>query len=152
MIIQPASITNAQELTDLTKKSKAYWGYSATQIEFWNEELTITPHYIAETETFVLINGQDILGYYSFVEISPEMVKLDNMFLLPSEIGKGFGRLLMVDFLERLKTRGYTHVKLDAEPGAQKFYEKFGFEVVDKLHSSIIGRFLPVMEYHFQTL
>ena len=152
MNIQPATQTDAQELTHLTKRSKAYWGYSATQIEIWNDELTITPNYLEESNTFVFANGKEILGYYSFVEIDEGTAKLDNMFLLPTEIGKGYGRLLMIDFLERIQKQGYTCVKLDAEPGAQKFYEKFGFEVIDKLHSSIIGRFLPVMERHFERI
>ena len=42
MKIEKAIINDNQVLTEITKKSKAYWGYSEEQISKWNDSLTIT--------------------------------------------------------------------------------------------------------------
>lgn len=44
-----------------------------------------------------------IIGYYSYIYLNEDEVKLDNLFLLPTYIGKGIGKLLMNDFLQRIK-------------------------------------------------
>jgi len=35
MTVEKANRIDHKELTDLTKKSKSYWGYSSEQIEKW---------------------------------------------------------------------------------------------------------------------
>lgn len=134
------------ELSKLTKISKAYWGYSAEQILEWDEALTITPAYIKTNQVFKLCIDETIIGYYSYVEKSMKAVHLDNLFVLPSYIGKGFGQLLMLDFLERVKREDCTSITLDSEPQAERFYAKFGFEVIGQLPTSIEGRYLPIMQ------
>ena len=46
MTIEKANNADHQLLTEITKKSKAYWGYSEEQIEIWSKFLTITSLYI----------------------------------------------------------------------------------------------------------
>lgn len=42
MRIEKATIQDTEILTQITKKSKAYWGYSEQQMAKWNDNLTIT--------------------------------------------------------------------------------------------------------------
>ncbi|RZK24014.1 MAG: hypothetical protein EOO43_07855 [Flavobacterium sp.] len=51
------------------------------QLEKWKKELTITETYIEENETYKLIVGEKIAGYYSLLKVENETVKLDNLFL-----------------------------------------------------------------------
>lgn len=146
MIIEKATVNDNEILTALTKKSKAYWGYSEEQIKIWSEVLTISKEYIATKSVYKLVIENEIVGYYSFFHESENTIELDNLFVWPDFIGKGFGQILMKDFLLRFKNSGVKRVVLDAEPKAEKFYEKFGFVKIGEIETSIKDRFLPKME------
>lgn len=66
MIIEKATIKDHEILTQITKKSKAYWGYSNEQIENWSEFLTVTKEYIETKCVYNLFVEDKIVGYYSF--------------------------------------------------------------------------------------
>ncbi|MDQ8141582.1 MULTISPECIES: GNAT family N-acetyltransferase [Chryseobacterium] len=133
-------------LTDITKKSKAYWGYSDEQMRKWSDLLTITEEYIQNNEVYKLIINQSIVAYYSYFEIEKNSVRLDNLFVSPENIGKGYGKLLMNDFILKIKKSEAQRIILDADPNAQKFYESFGFVKIGEIETSIKDRFLPIME------
>lgn len=137
MTISKAKNTDAEKLTALTIRSKSHWGYSAEQIEEWNDVLTITVDYIENDE---------LIGYYSFFKLDGKSVKLDNVFIDPPFMGKGYGKKLMNDFYYRIQQIGFKKIILDSDPHAEEFYKKLGFKVVGQLASSIKNRFLPIME------
>ncbi|RYJ39355.1 Acetyltransferase (GNAT) family protein [Flavobacterium anhuiense] len=146
MIIQKANIIDNEILTSITKKSKAYWGYSDEQIQIWDKNLTISKDYIREHNVFKLVDNDLIMGYYSFIFENDKTVELDNLFVLPEYIGKGFGKYLLLDFLNRMKEIGIEKITLDSEPNAEEFYSKMGFVKVGEFESSIKNRFMPIME------
>ncbi|MBF4491015.1 GNAT family N-acetyltransferase [Flavobacterium sp. MR2016-29] len=146
MIIQKADSSDHEVLTAITKKSKAYWGYSDEQIEIWSEFLTVTKEYIETNSVYKLVLENHIIGYYSFVYQDKTTVKLDNLFILPTYIGKGFGKKLMNDFLRILKSQPINKIVLNAEPNAALFYTKFGFVKIGQIETSIKDRFLPIMQ------
>ena len=137
---------DSHELSDLTYRSKAHWGYSAEQLEKWRDDLQITSEYIRDHDVWLVRINEKIAGYYSFSIISATTLKLDNIFLEPLHIGAGLGSLLMKDFLDKATGLGVTTITLDAEPNAEPFYQKFGFKTVGQLKSTIPGRFLPFMK------
>jgi N-acetylglutamate synthase-like GNAT family acetyltransferase len=146
MTIEKAIITDNEILTEITKKSKAYWGYSAEQILDWDKNLTITQDYIRDHEVFKLIKENKIIGYYSYIFEDEKNVIMDNLFILPEYIGKGFGKFLLLDFLNRMKQAKIQTIKLDSEPNAEAFYSKMGFVKVGEFETSIKNRFMPIME------
>ena len=146
MTIKKANPNDHEILTEITKKAKAYWGYSAEQIDIWSEFLTITKEYIETKSVCNLIFEDQIIAYYSFFQESEDSIELDNLFVLPAFIGKGFGKVLMNDFLGRLRSSDVQKVVLKSEPNAEEFYAKFGFVKVGQIETSIKDRFLPIME------
>ena len=146
MTIEKANTNDDKILTEITKKSKAFWGYSEEQIEIWSEFLTFTKEYIETKSVYNLVVEDQIIGYYSFFHESENTIKLDNLFVLPDFIGKGFGKIIMNDFLLRLKNSAVEKVVLNSEPNAEEFYKKFGFVKVGQIETSIKDRFLPIME------
>jgi len=144
--ITKANTHDYRVLTDITKKSKAYWGYSDEQMRKWSDLLTITEEYIQNNEVYKLIINQSIVAYYSYFEIEKNSVRLDNLFVSPENIGKGYGKLLMNDFILKIKKSEAQRIILDADPNAQKFYESFGFVKIGEIETSIKDRFLPIME------
>ncbi|MEO6176704.1 MAG: GNAT family N-acetyltransferase [Flavobacterium circumlabens] len=146
MNIEKAIPEDNIRLTEITKKSKAYWGYSDEQILSWSNNLTVTMLYIENNPVFKLIDKDEIVGYYSYIRQENQQVKLDNLFILPEYIGKGFGTYLMNDFLERMRIEKYQKIILDSEPNAEKFYGKIGFKKIGEFETSIKNRFMPIME------
>ncbi len=146
MKIEKATPKDYEILTQITKKSKAYWGYSEEQIEKWNDNLTISQNYIQTNTVFKLTNKNTIIGYYSYINKQENIVKLDNLFILPDYIGKGFGKYLIQDFLIRMRDNNCKKITLDSEPNAEKFYQKMGFKKIGQFETSIKNRFMPIME------
>lgn len=146
MIIIKSNPNDYKILTEITKKSKAYWGYSSEQMDKWADLLTITKSYIEANDVFKLLIDCKIVGYYSNYNLEENIVKLDNLFVLPEFIGYGFGKLLINDFFNRLKNMVINKIVLNAEPNTEKFYEKFGFVKIGQIETTIKGRYLPLME------
>lgn len=139
-------------LTEITKKSKAYWDYSQEQMKEWSDLLTITAEYIQKNEVYKLVINQSPVAYYSYFEFDKNSVRLDNLFVSPENIGKGYGKLLMNDFILKVKLSKRTRIILDADPNAQKFYESFGFLKIGQIETSIKDRFLPIMELQLEII
>ena len=150
MRVEKANINDNEILTAITKKSKAYWGYSEEQILKWNTNLTVSQDYIKENNTFKLIKDKTIIGYYSYIIKEEKIVKLDNLFVLPEYIGKGFGKYLMDDFLNRMRKEEIEKVTLESEPNAEKFYLKIGFKKIGAFETLIKNRFMPIMEMNLK--
>lgn len=147
MKIERATIDDDIILTGITKKSKAYWGYSDEQIEKWNQFLTISKEYIVSKNVFKLTNEKETVGYYSYYNIDENTIKLDNLFLLPDYIGKGLGKLLINNLLIQIKLdNSINKVTLHSEPNAEIFYQKLGFSKVGEFETSIKNRYMPIME------
>jgi GNAT superfamily N-acetyltransferase len=120
MKLEKANSTDNEVLTAITKKSKAYWGYSDEQIQNWSKLVTVTPTYIETKSVYKLVVDAVIVGYYSFFYEDDATIKLDNLFILPEYIGKGLGRILMDDFLILVKRTNVNKRILDSEPNAEK--------------------------------
>ena len=146
MKIERVKTTDAEEITELTIRSKDFWGYGKKQMEEWREELTITPKYINENQVFKITKDESLIGFYAYSPMNPNIVKLNFLFVEPNFIGKGYGKILMNHFLNRIENDNFKIATLNADPNAEKFYKNFGFEIVGKLDSSIQDRFLPIME------
>ncbi|MDH3323686.1 MAG: GNAT family N-acetyltransferase [Flavobacteriaceae bacterium] len=145
MNIEKAKKIDAEKLTALTIRSKSYWDYSSEQMKVWKDELTISSDYIDCNEVYILKDKKAFIGYYAFIILNDKKVKLDNIFIEPKYIGKGYGKHLMNNFMNQIKLNGFEKIELDSDPNAVDFYKKFGFKVVGQLASSIKDRFLAIM-------
>lgn len=131
-------------LSDIAKKSKAYWNYPQDWLELWEEDLTISEEYIQNHNVFHLETEGEIAGFYSFYPEDTN-ARLEHFFIHPNYIGKNIGKILITDFFEKIKDSNFEKIILDADPNAVGFYKKFGFETVNMKPTKIAGRFLPVM-------
>ena len=146
MTIEKAVSSDHEILTEITKKSKAFWGYSEEQIQIWSPFLTVTQQYIENNSVYKLSIEDKIIGYYSFLNEEESIVKLDNLFVLPEFIGKGVGRLLMEHFFLSLDKINIHKIILHSEPNAEQFYAKLGFIKTGEIETSIKDRYMPLME------
>ena len=115
-------------------------------MENWSELLTITKSYIETSSVYKLLVDNLTIGYYSYVHLNKNEVELDNLFVLPNYIGSGFGKLLLNDFLNRIRHTEIKKVILESEPNTEKFYDSFGFIKIGQKETTIKDRYLPIME------
>ncbi len=147
MRIEEASPSDHFALTSLMRQSKAFWKYEQGQLDRWQEELTISPRFIEQNYVIKASDSTKIVGFYAYA-VCPTLVKLESLFVLPSHIGKGLGRSLMHHFLDQASAAPLDTIVLDADPHAEEFYRRFGFQTVALKPTSIAGRFLPIMVRH----
>lgn len=140
-----ASVHDAKALTGLTMISKKHWGYTAAQIQKWESELTITAYYLNNFNVYKLLEEDLLVGYYSWCG-KPPLALLDNLFVHPDHLKKGYGKLLMENAVKQLGVYNFKKIRLNSDPNAEGFYLKLGFNRIGELESTIPGRFLPIME------
>ena len=146
MIIKKSTSELHVKLTEISLISKKYWNYSDEWMEIWKDDLTIIENFITNNYVYHLENDvNEIVGFYAFVKFD-NYIELDSLFVSPEYIGKGFGNLLMTDFLSKVREIDFNYKKLKAEPFAEIFYKKYGFETIElQLSSKIENRYLPIM-------
>jgi len=84
------------------------------------------------------------VGFASYQEIKPALYKLHKLYVLPSQQGKGTGRLLVEYICTAITGKKATALQLQVNRNnnAKIFYEKLGFAVVEEIDLDIGGGFI----------
>jgi GNAT superfamily N-acetyltransferase len=148
-VFRRARMDEAEYLTDLSRRSKAHWGYDAEFLRIVAADLTVTSAAIKTHEVWVLKEDGKILGFHQVKLGDPAW--LEDLWLEPEVIGKGYGRQLWEHALSIARAGGAWAVEFNAEPFAMGFYEKMGAVQVGETPSRFIpGRKLPLMRVHLE--
>ncbi|MET9291602.1 GNAT family N-acetyltransferase [Streptomyces sp. NPDC003077] len=143
MPIRAARPDEAERLTELALRSKAYWGYDPAFMEACGEELTLREADVEPCRTHVYERDGRLLGLVTLEGEPPEGV-LGMCFVEPSAIGQGIGRRLMEHARSQARRLGFDRLSIDADPNALPFYLAMGAVQVGTAPSgSIPGRELP---------
>ncbi len=145
IFLRPARRDDADALTALALRSKAYWGYDEAFMKACVAELTITPARIAEEDMTVAEADGVIAGMVSLAAgDTSDTRELEDMFVDTPFIGTGLGARLMAHAETSARAQGAIHIDVDADPNAQGFYERCGYRLTGSSPSaSIPGRTLP---------
>jgi len=119
--IRPAQGHEAEALTAIALKAKAYWGYPADTLESWKLELTVSTQTVTSRPTFVAVIRDEIVGFYS-LSPSHDAWKLEDLWVLPRFMERGIGQALVAHALETAARGGASSVTVDADPNAESFY------------------------------
>ena len=116
-------------------------------MEIWTPQLTFAPEYFEANESWVAIDGDQQIGFYTLQDKNG-IAWIENLWILPTYIGKGVGRQLFLHASELARQREYKTLQLEADPNAAGFYEKMGMHKIGERHSEVDGqpRTLPIME------
>ncbi|MBA3652202.1 MAG: GNAT family N-acetyltransferase, partial [Chthoniobacterales bacterium] len=135
-------------LSVIARAAKAYWGYPAHWLEEWREELTITPDFIAENETFKAIMNGHVIAFHALLE-SGATWRLEHLWVQPERMGEGIGRALFRHAVSRATARGASCLTIESDPHAEAFYRHMGAQRVGLVGSKIDGqlRQLPLLEF-----
>jgi GNAT superfamily N-acetyltransferase len=95
--IRRAAPSEAAALTELARRAKAYWGYSAEFLRSFEAELTYVPEQIDDGDVSFFVAEVDggVGGFYAIKGVSPLEYELEALFVDPRLIGQGLGRALV---------------------------------------------------------
>ena len=146
MIIRAAHPDEAERLSALALRSKAYWGYDDAFMAACVEELTLDPAELAAHRTVVAERDGRALGFATLEGDAPSAV-LGMLFVEPDAIGQGVGRRLFDHVSAVAGGLGCTGFRIDADPHAEPFYLAMGATRIGTTPSaSVPGRLLPLLE------
>ncbi len=145
--IRRALPAEADALTRIAISAKRHWGYPERWLEIWTPQLTFSPQYFEENESWAAAEDEAPVAFYTLQERQGN-AWLENLWVLPEWMGRGIGKRLFLHALDLARRRGYTLLQLEADPNAVGFYEKMGMRRVGERRSEIEGqpRLLPIME------
>lgn len=80
----------------------------------------------------VIYDDNEPVGFASVIEKGPAIFKLDKIYILPSQQGKGTGKFLLDHIIAELKNKQATALQLQVNRfnKAKSFYENLGFVVL----------------------
>ena len=147
MIIRKADPREAELISELAIRSKAYWGYPDEFMQACREELTVTAEDLANDDLHFFVADQDskLLGYHAIEKCADTEYELYGMFVEPDHIGTGVGKALMEHAKTEVEALGGKTLVIQGDPNAEKFYRAAGGKPAGMRESeSIPGRYLPL--------
>jgi GNAT superfamily N-acetyltransferase len=142
--IRDASPDDAATLTRIAHDAKRHWGYPEHWIQHWQDDLTISPEFVAANQVCVAENEGELLGFYALI-IRDGKAELDHLWVAPEHIGAGVGKELFLHAMQRAAGRNVSEVEILSDPNAEGFYRKMGAHRIGETVSEIEGepRSLP---------
>ena len=138
---------DAEALSQIALSAKAHWGYPERWMEIWRPQLTFSPDYFYENESWVAEVDDQPIAFYTLRDKAGN-AWIEDLWVLPEYMGQGIGKQLFLHAVELARHRGYKTLQLEADPNAVGFYEKMGMSKIGERHSEVEGqpRILPIME------
>jgi len=136
-------------LTDLTIRSKGYWGYEDSFLESAREELEFQAgKFLPDFHVYVPELDGELVGFCSLIALDGGAMELHHLFIEPRHIGKGHGKKLWDHAVQLARDLRFRRLILTADPNAEPFYASRGaVRIGEKVSPVASGRMLPVMEY-----
>lgn len=124
--LRAARSDDAPRLSEIAGAAKAHWGYPPAWLAAWREGLTITPALLAAAWVRVAIDDGQAVGFV-VVEQSEDGCEITHLWVAPTAMRRGVGRLLVDAAVRHARTRSAAPVEVEADPNAVPFYERVGF-------------------------
>ena len=146
--IRRAAPGEAEALTALIMRSKAYWGYSQQQLDGWRSALTISAETIARDAVYCAEASGALAGVMHLKLLNATEALLDDLFIDPAFMRVGVGAALWRQAVIVAREHGATVLALDADRHAIPFYQRMGAELADDMAvADAAGVSTPRMRY-----
>ncbi len=160
--IRTARAEEADRLTEIAHAAKRHWNYPELWIRSWREDLTLTPHYVADNLVFAALGEGDSIarqmdakpGLGGFYVLLPKdsIWQLEHLWVDPPNIGQGLGAQLLRHAIGLAKEGGAKGLEISSDPNAAGFYEHMGAQRIGEFEGSPLDgrpRLLPVYRLLF---
>jgi N-acetylglutamate synthase-like GNAT family acetyltransferase len=138
--VRPAAPEDYERVRELTFESKAYWGYDRDFVRRWADGLGFEEG----QERWVAELDGEIVAWAALAPPSDGVAVLDDLWVDPTAIGRGYGGRLFRHVADRARELGADRLEWGAEPNAVGFYEKVGGRKL-RDHVTEWGRVAPWM-------
>lgn len=123
----------AEELTQFAIDSNGYYQYRNAPMDVVYDVFRTSEEDISNGLAKVMMENGEMIGFYTLRDIKGEsgeiIHELKDLFIKPSYIGKGYGKILfMKAALDAKYELGWDYFQLESDPFAAGFYEKLGAE------------------------
>ncbi len=146
-MIRDMLLNEAEILSGIAFRSKAHWGSTAEFIERCRTELSVSAEYFEHNPTFVFVRDAAPIGFCSLERLSSTRVEPGHLFVDPSQMSQGDGRMLIDHACQQAQSRSYQTLVIQSDPNAERFYLAFGARRAGSWQSSSIpDRLLPLLE------
>src|SRR5262245_38493505 len=145
--VRSAVARDAQALTRLVFRAKAFWGYPKEWMEAWRKELTVTSDYVAQHRVVLAEAEQRLVAFYG-LEFRTDVAHLEHLWVEPAHIGSGLGRKLLALACEDARNHGYDVMELVADPNAEGFYLRQGAIRIGEIHGHVLGNLSVLPKMH----
>jgi N-acetylglutamate synthase-like GNAT family acetyltransferase len=144
--IRRALTEDAPALTRIAHEAKQHWGYPEHWLKHWQDDLTISPDFIAGNNVYVAESETGVLGFYALI-IKQEKAELDHLWVTPQHIGTGVGKELFLHAMQHAARERVAEVEISSDPNAEGFYRKMGAHRIGETVSELDGqpRTLPLL-------
>jgi N-acetylglutamate synthase-like GNAT family acetyltransferase len=144
--IRKAATEDAPALTLIAHEAKRHWGYPEHWLRHWQDELTISPDFIAGNDVYVAEDESGLVGFYALI-IRKEKAELDHLWVTPQHIGTGVGKELFLHAMQHAARERVAEVEISSDPNAEGFYRKMGAHRIGETVSELDGepRALPLL-------
>ena len=145
--IRRALAEDAEVLSEIALAAKSHWGYPERWMQIWKPELTFSSEFFETHESWTASLENQPIGFYTLLE-KDDNAWLENLWVMPAQIGHGVGSILFKHAIHLSKQRGYHILRLESDPNAVGFYEKMGAYKIDQRYYDMedTPRILPIME------
>jgi GNAT superfamily N-acetyltransferase len=125
LIIRKAITEEAPVLTQIAHDAKRHWGYPESWINHWQNDLTISPEFVAANQVYVAERDGELLGFYALI-LRGEKAELDHLWVAPAYMGTGVGKELFLHAMQQAAKKNVSAVEIVSDPNAEGFYRKMG--------------------------
>lgn len=110
--------------------------------------------YIHESDVYVALENQHVIGVYVLKEVAPGKVELLNVAVAETLQGKGIGKALVLHAIEEARTRGMKSIEIGTGNSSihqLALYQKCGFRLKEIVHDYFIANYdEPIFENGIQ--
>jgi GNAT superfamily N-acetyltransferase len=131
------------QLREIAIAAKAHWGYGLQRVREWAESGDFEPESMGARLVYVAEAPAERIGWASLVPRG-DVGWLEDLWIDPSWIGRGIGRLLFDHVVTCARELGARRLEWEAEPNARGFYERMGGTYVRESETTEWGRVLEV--------
>ena len=126
--IRDAEPDEIRALNALQRRSSSAWDPAPGRVTRGQDAAELPADAIREHRVRVAVaRTHRGVGFSIVLPIRGRVCELDGLFVDPDFAGRGVGRLLVADVVERARHVHATRIEVIADPSAEGFYAKMGF-------------------------
>jgi GNAT superfamily N-acetyltransferase len=121
---------DALALEALHRRSANVWAEYRDQLAAHPDAIVAPHEAIADGRVRVAVDASDrLLGFSVVLPLEDSRCELDDLFVEPTHMYQGVGRVLVDDLAARAAAGGATYLDVVANPNATGFYARLGFQI-----------------------